>query len=679
MNTITSKASYDKAVISLQEASKAYYDSDSLTMDDVTYDELLRRVAKAEATHPEWANAGLSTKVAVGALDGGDVTHSSKMLSLDNAMDDDELTAWFNRLKDQLGTTKTEFVVEPKLDGLAISVTYRDGRIIQAATRGDGTSGEDITARAANIKGLPAILSMPYWVEIRGEVFMTDEDFNQSNALRGEAGKSPFVNSRNGAAGALRGQSGPTYPLSFACYDVIGVRELFTGTHLDAMNLARELGVTVALDVAGIDVTEIVGIDAIKSQIGLIAQRRDSLGFGIDGAVVKANRKADREKAGNSSKAPRWAIAFKYPAQERLATLINVNWQVGRSGVITPRAEITPTEVGGVTVTFATMHNVDHIERNGWMIGDVVGIRRAGDVVPELMAPIVAQRPSTATAIELPTVCPQCGSDIDKSQARWRCSRGRTCGAVESISYAVSRDALDIEGMGSKLVKQLVESGRVADVADLFTLTVGELTKLDRMGETSALNIVAQIDAAKSQPLARFVTALGIRSTGRSLSRRIAAAFPSLDDLLNASAEQLQYVDKIGIEKSRLIVSDLAELSDAVKKLIALGLPAASTDLTTTKSVKLTDHTSTNSPDSELILDGKTVVVTGSMTGPLADHSRNEMNELIESCGGKASSSVSKNTSFVVAGEAAGSKLTKATELGVKVISPDEFAAMLGL
>lgn len=635
-------------------------------MDDATYDALLREVATFEAAHPALSE-GLSTSVAAGALASGDIVHTSAMLSLDNAMDDDELTAWFNRLSKLLATTRFDLCVEPKLDGLAIAAKYVNGRLVQVATRGDGKTGEDVTTRAATAKGLPATLTKPVSIEIRGEVLMTETDFEASNEVRVRLGKSPFVNARNGAAGALRKQVGDAdYRLTFACYGAFG-HPAVEGDYVKAMQFVRSLGVTTPRQLAGLPEQTFQDFEDVKNEIAGFAMRRDDLGFGIDGAVVKANTKANRDLAGEASKAPRWAIAFKYPAQERLTTLINVNWQVGRSGVITPRAEITPTEVGGVTVTFATMHNVDHIARNGWRIGDVVGIRRAGDVVPELLAPIIAKRPPTATDIELPTVCPQCGSDIDKSHARWRCSRGRVCGAVESISYAVSRDALDIEGMGSKLVKQLVESGRVADVADLFTLTVGELTKLERMGETSAQSIIAQIDAAKAQPLARFVTALGIRSTGRSLSRRIAAAFPSLDDLLNASAEKLQYVDKIGIEKSRLITSDLAELSDAIKKLIALGLPATASEIPAPSSA------------STQALGGMSVVVTGSMSGALADKSRNEMNELIESSGGKASSSVSKNTSLVVAGEAAGSKLTKATELGVKVITPDEFAGMLGL
>ncbi len=665
--TITTKDTYLDAVVLLREASRAYYEGEAIVMDDATYDTLMRAVAAVEEEPPEWASEGVSTSVAAGALEGGDVSHSSAMLSLDNAMDDDELETWYNRLSKLLAATRFDMVVEPKLDGLAISAKYVDGRLVQVATRGDGKSGEDVTLRAGVAKGLPANLPNPISIEVRGEIVMTDADFESANALRATLGKSPFVNKRNGAAGALRGQSEEAaYPLTFACYGAYGHPSV-EDDHVDAMNFVRSIGVTTAREMMGLrEGTVDRFIDALEV-INSFKNVRDDLDFDIDGAVIKANTKANRDLAGNSSKAPRWAIAFKYPAKERLSTLLEVNWQVGRTGVITPRARITPTEVGGVTVEFATMHNVDHIGRNGWMIGDVVGIRRAGDVVPELLPPVVGQRPSTAVAIELPTVCPRCGADIDKSQARWRCSRGRQCGAVEAISYAVSRDALDIEGMGSKLVTQLVESGRVVDVADLFTLTADELSSFDRMGETSAMNIVAQIERAKSQPLARFVTALGIQGTGRSLSRRIAATFTSLTDLLNASADQLQYVDKIGIEKSRLIVSELEDLSEAIEKLSALGLPA----------------TATIAPESGAstaqALAGMSVVVTGSMTGALADKSRNEMNELIESAGGKASSSVSKNTSLVVAGEAAGSKLTKANELGVKVIAPDEFAAMLGI
>ncbi len=664
---IATKKSYEEAVALLKEAARAYYEGESITMDDASYDTLMRAVAAIEEEHPEWATAGVSTSVAAGALDGGDVTHSSAMLSLDNAMDEDELETWYIRLSKLLAATRFDMVVEPKLDGLAITAKYAGGKLVSVATRGDGKSGEDVTARAGSINGLPVSLAADVTVEVRGEVVMTTADFEFANATRIGLGKSPFVNKRNGAAGALRGQSEKAaYPLTFACYGAYG-HESVDGDHVDAMNFVRSLGINTAREMMGLpEGTVDRFVDALEV-IEAFKGVRETLDFDIDGAVVKANTKANRELAGNSSRAPRWAIAFKYPAQERLSTLLEVNWQVGRTGVITPRARISPTEVGGVTVEFATMHNVDHIERNGWKIGDVVGIRRAGDVVPELMPPVVGQRPSTATAIEVPTVCPRCGEAIIKTQARWRCHRGRMCGAVESISYAVSRDALDIEGLGVKLVKQLVEQGLVAGVDDLFTLKADTLVMFDRMGVTSANKIVAQIDAARSKPLARFITALGIQGTGRSLSRRLAVAFPSLTDLLNATVDQLKEVDKIGIEKSMLIVKEIDDLSDTIQRLISFGLPAATTS------------ESTETTATAQALAGMSVVVTGSMTGALASKSRNEMNELIESAGGKASSSVSKNTSLVVAGEAAGSKLAKANELGVKVITPDEFAAMLGL
>ena len=667
--TIKTQAQYDQSVRDITAASMAYYTSDSLSMDDASYDALLREVAATELEHPEWVTTNTTTAVAAGALTDGSIDHTSAMLSIDNAMDDDELESWYNRLSKLLASTRFDLVVEPKLDGLAIAAKYVDGKLVQVATRGDGRTGEDVTSRAATAKGLPTRIAPPVSIEIRGEILMSEADFVAANDERIKIGKAPFVNARNGAAGALRNQSDrETLPLTFACYGAYG-HPAVEDDYVDAMNFVRRLGVTTARQLAGLPEQTLQDLADVKNEIAGFLRNRDSLGFGIDGAVVKVNTATNRSLAGEGSKAPRWAIAFKYPAQERLATLIAVNWQVGRTGVITPRAEITPTEVGGVTVTFATMHNVDHIARNGWMIGDLVGIRRAGDVVPELLAPVVAQRPSSAITIALPTECPRCGGAIDKSQARWRCSRGRVCGTVPMIGYAASRDALDVEGMGSKLVAQLVESGRVAEVADLFTLTTCELAKFDRMGETSAANIVAEIEAAKSQSLARFITALGIRGTGRSLSRRLAAAFISLAALRDATTEQLSAVDGIGDEKSDLIFAELGELHDGINRLIEMGLPV-------TASNEEPVTTIANEP-----LAGKTIVVTGSMTGaPLADKSRNEMNELIESAGGKASSSVSKNTSFVVADEnAAGSKLDKARELGIAVVSPDEFAAMLGI
>ena len=679
---ITSSADYLLVCDLVEGAARAYYEDETLELDDATYDTLLRAVSVVEAAHPEWADRGLSTQVAAGALAGGEVVHSVPLLSLDNAMDADELDEWFVRLANALGHPGEHFCVEPKLDGLAISARYVAGVLVQVATRGDGKTGEDCTLRASVAAGLPTELPWPVDVEIRGEVVMTDADFEAANVLRIANGKPAFLNPRNGAAGALRNQSAAySLPLTFAAYGAHGYPAV-DGNHSAAMTWLRTLGVQTARSLAGLDEAVLDDRDAVVALIQHFADAKATLGFAIDGAVVKADTAADRAAAGTTSKAPRWAIAFKYPADERLTTLLAVNWQVGRTGVLTPRARVAPVEVGGVTVEFATMHNPTLLAERGWMLGDVVGVRRAGEVIPELLAPVVAKRvgnPAIA-AIAVPATCPRCHGAIDKSQVRWRCARGRACGLAEAIRYAVSRDALDIEGMGDKLVTQLVEAGTVGDVADLFALTEPDLAGLERMGATSAANVLAQIEGARHQPFARLVTALGIRGTGRSLSRRIAARFADFDALRGASLAALAEVAGIGTEKALLIAEELAELDPTIDKLVAagLGLAAAPRGTVDAPAAEAAGPLA-GGPLVGGSLAGKTIVVTGSMTGPLAGTSRNEMNELIESAGATASSSVSKKTSLVVAGEAAGAKLAKATELGIEVMDPESFAVLLGL
>jgi DNA ligase (NAD+) len=662
-----SEARYNELCDLVIAASRAYYEGDDLLLDDATYDDAMRDIALAEQSTSGWATRNVAQSVAADALSGGDVTHTSAMLSLDNAMDIDELGAWFNRFAKSIGDEKPLVVVEPKLDGLAISARYEKGILVQVATRGDGRSGEDVTLRARSAKGLPQTLGKPIDIELRGEILMSDDDFESANTVRIANGKSAFVNPRNGAAGALRSQSA-TYdlPLTFACYGASGNSAIDGYLHTTAMDFVRQLGVQTARSLAGLDEVVQCGIEGVRAEVESFAARRATLGFAIDGAVIKANAQSARDKAGSGSKSPRWAIAFKYPAEERLSTLQEVIWQIGRTGVITPRARITPVEVGGVTVEYATMHNPQRVLDRGWMIGDVIGVRRAGDVIPELLAPLVARRTGAEEIIGLPVVCPRCHGPIDKSNLRWRCEAGRGCGSSESIEYAVGRDALDIEGMGGKVVGQLVELGRVSDVADLFTLTERDLSSLERMGEQSAKNILAQIEKAKSQLFARFVIALGIRGTGRSLSRRLVTTFQTFEALRNATVNDLASVEGIGIEKSALIREELDELDDVMAKLEALGLGVASS-------------APTASAPTSAALSGKSVVVTGSMTGPLAEFSRTGVNELIEFHGGRSSSSVSAKTSFVVAGDAAGSKLDKAKSLGIAVITPEEFAQLLGL
>ena len=654
--SISTFEDFESAKSRLRTASESYYLGTDLLMDDATYDALLRDVEAAELAHPDWAGDDSVIAVASGADIGGDSEHTHQLLSLDNARGDDELRAWFTRA---FADGPFEVAIEPKLDGLAIVARYENGLLVQVVTRGNGLSGEDVTLRGSTARGLPTKLTKPVTIELRGEIYMSNDDFEAANVLRDAAGKDALANPRNGAAGALRNQSDAVAaPLSFACYDAYGL----DGTHVEVMDEIKALGATLARDVAGLKITSSDPEQVIAAIEGLSA-RRASLGFPIDGAVVKANDPDVRARLGNSSRAPRWAIAYKYPPEERFTTLLEVTAQVGKTGVITPRARVTPVEVGGVTVEFASMHNWVLSAERGWMIGDTVSIRRAGEVVPELVAPIVGLRTGTETPVVAPFVCPQCGSPIDKTEKRWRCSTGRICGLKEALSYAASRDALDIEGLGDALVAQVVDTGLVTDLADVFTLTEAQLSKLDRMGAQSAQNVIAEIEKARNASRARLFTALSIRSTGRSLCRRLARHFDSLEALRAATLDQLQEVDGIGTEKAVMIRSELEELGALIDRLIALGISG----------------TDAPAAAGTLVLADKSVVVTGSMTGALAGRSRNEVNELIESFGGRASSSVSKTTSMLVVGEKAGSKAAKAAELGVTTLSEAEFAQLLGL
>lgn len=668
--SLDTREAYQDAVRRAKEAAAAYYNSDTLLMDDRTYDTLVAAIAAAQDAHPEWGTGTDVTDTVAAGQGTGDVPHTVPMLSLDNVFDADELDNWARALVRRLGRPVTRYTVEPKMDGLALVARYTNGRLTRLLTRGDGTSGEDVTYAAGHIVGLPAKLTEPVTLEVRGEVLFTDAQYEAANQARLDHGDQPFVNARSGAAGALRGAKGRTYsiPLTFFAYGAVSLGQPLAGQDVDnadhswLMDQVARLGIsTTGTSDAGMGVCE--DIDAVHEWVEDLQQRRPSLGFEVDGAVVKADTAADRADAGFSSRAPRWGIARKFAADNAFSTLEEVIWQIGRTGLITPRARITPVFVGGTTVTYATLHNPDDLARKGFLLGDTVSVVRAGEVIPRLEAPVVNLRTGAETLIPTPQVCPRCGGDIDRSQARWRCERGRKCGLAESIRYSASRDCWDIEGLGDKLVEQLVDKGLVCDVADLFTLTYDHLVDLDRMGPTAAANVLAEIEAAKDAPLARTVTALGIRGTGRSMSRRLAAAFGSMDALRAATAEELQTVDGIGPEKAPLIVEELAELGPVIDRLAELG-------------VAMVDPDGASGPQ-ELPLAGMTVVVTGSMTGALGALSRNKMNELIERAGGKASGSVSAKTSLVVAGEKAGSKLARAQTLGVQVTTPEEFADLV--
>jgi DNA ligase (NAD+) len=455
-----------------------------------------------------------------------------------------------------------------------------------------------------------------------------------------------------------------------------GTRPAADSDYSAAITLLDELGVsTAATSTARIAVVDT--IEAAQEYIDSLLSRRADLGFGIDGAVIKADSPADREQAGSSSRAPRWGIAFKFPADSRLTTLEEVIWQVGRTGVITPRARVKPVFVGGTTVTYATLHNPNDLARQGLMLGDTVMVLRAGEVIPRIEGAVVSARTGAEIPIEAPPVCPNCGSEIDRSQERWRCTRGRKCALPQSIRYAVARDCWDIESVGEKLVRQLVDQGLVTDVADVFALTEEHLLTLDRMGKTSAAKALAEIEKAKAQPLARTLTALGVRGTGRSMSRRIARYFATMDAIQAADAPALEAVDGIGPERAPLIVEELIELAPVIAKLREAGVSMVEPGATGPVAVSEEEAVGDGLPLTGEKGKPMSVVVTGKMTGPLAALSRNEMNELIERAGGKSSGSVSKNTGLLVAAEEGSSKYQKALDLGVPIETPDQFAQRL--
>ncbi|MFD9541047.1 NAD-dependent DNA ligase LigA [Streptomyces sp. NPDC060022] len=679
-------AAYAAAVEGATQAAAAYYATGESTLDDDAYDRLVRGIAAYELEHPqEMLDASPTGKVAGGAAV-GDVPHTVPMLSLDNVFSAEQFVTWTASLERRIGRPVAAWSVEPKLDGLAVAARYHQGRLDRLITRGDGTAGEDVSHAIGTVLGLPERLTSPATIEVRGEILMTNEQFEQANTVRTEHGGAPFANPRNGAAGTLRAKDRPyRVEMTFFAYGALALPESgeLTGTlaelpHSEVLELVAGLGVHTAADTAVAPRT--VGTaEEVQAEVEDIAALRASLPFGIDGIVIKADLAADQREAGSGTRAPRWAIAYKLPAVEKVTRLLGVEWNVGRTGIIAPRAVLEPVEIDGSTVGYATLHNPADITRRDLRLGDQVMVYKAGDIIPRIEAPVAHLRTGDEKPIEFPEACPQCGSEIDTSEQRWRCARGRNCRLVASISYAAGRDQLDIEGLGATRVVQLVDAGLVTDFADLFTLGREQLLSLERMGETSTDNLLAAIDTARTRPLSRVFCALGVRGTGRSMSRRIARYFATMDRIVAADAETLQQVDGIGKEKATGVVGELVELAPLIGKLVAAGVNMTEPGATPPPEPgeARTDAEAGDGAVAGLPLDGMTVVVTGAMTGPLEKLSRNQMNELIERAGGKSSSSVSKRTSLLVAGEKAGSKRTKAEDLGVRITAPDEFAELI--
>ena len=647
-----------------------YHVLDNPTIPDAEYDRLFHQLKALEAAHPELITADSPTqRVGAKPLSGfAQIRHEIPMLSLDNAFSDEEFYAFVKRIEDRLIhlPEPLTFCCEPKLDGLAVSILYVNGVLTQAATRGDGTTGEDITANIRTIRNIPLQLLMdnpPARLEVRGEVFMPHEGFARLNQHALEKGEKTFANPRNAAAGSLR-QLDPKItskrPLVLNAYG-IGIAEGvdLPNTHYDRLQWLKSIGIPVNPEIRLCN-----GTDEVLDFYRDIQNKRSSLGYDIDGTVLKINDIALQEKLGFISKAPRWAIAYKFPAQEELTRLNDVEFQVGRTGAITPVAKLEPVFVAGVTVSNATLHNGDEIERLDIAIGDTVVIRRAGDVIPQIIGVLHDRRPADARLIVFPETCPVCDSAIVRieGEAVARCTGGLFCAAQrkEALKHFVSRKAMDIDGVGGKLIEQLVDRELIHTPADLFKLDLTTLTRLERMGAKSAENALTSLEKAKHTTLARFIFALGIREVGEATALNLANHFKTLEALQNADLEALQQVPDVGEVVANRILAFWHEPHNVavVNDLIAQGVHWETVE---TKEV------------AENRFKGKTVVLTGTLT----QMGRNEAKALLQDMGAKVSGSVSAKTDFVIAGDAAGSKLTKAQELGVTVLTEEEFLAQI--
>ncbi|MEH6503389.1 MAG: NAD-dependent DNA ligase LigA [Cycloclasticus sp.] len=647
-----------------------YYQFDAPQIPDADYDELMRELQLLEDENPTLISEDSPTqRVGSAPLQAfQQVQHHVPMLSLDNAFSDDEFQAFDKRLRDRVKLSgDVEYLVEPKLDGLAISLLYNDGLLVRAATRGDGKNGENVTENVKTIGSIPLKLKGKGWpslVEIRGEVFMPLAAFNRLNAQAAELAEKPFANPRNAAAGSLRQlDSKVTAKRALAFYTYgVGVVEgmQLPVTQKDLFGLFASWGLPVCDQIVIAK-----GVVQCHAAYQVLAHKRPRLAYEIDGVVYKVNSFALQEEIGFVSRAPRWAIARKFPAQEKMTEVIGIDVQVGRTGAITPVARLSPVFVGGVTVTNVTLHNEDEIRRKDVRVGDTVVVRRAGDVIPEIVSVVSEKRLQSSAPFKMPANCPVCGSAVERveGEAIIRCSAGLYCPAQvkESIKHFASRKAMDVEGLGDKLVEQLVAQGLIKTPADLYRLTREQLSGLERMADKSADNLLAALDKSRFTSLSRFIYALGIREVGEVTAANLANHFANLDALQQASIEELERVPDVGPIVALHLISFFQ--SEHNLEVIA-GLKQCGVDWPDLTSISYGDHE----------LSGKVIVLTGS----LSTMTRDQAKETLQAVGAKVTASVSKKTDFVVAGEDSGSKLKKALSLGVAVLSEDELIRLLG-
>lgn len=664
----------------IEHNSYLYYAKDAPAISDAAFDSLVHELRALEAAHPEFYDPNSPTQ-RVGGYVGeqfAPIRHERRMYSLDDAMDAAELDAWLDRVEEAFGGM-VDVVCELKIDGSSIALTYQDGNLVRGATRGDGTTGEDVTANIRTVKNLPlrlrpdalgGLTDPSRAIELRGEVYMPKSSFESLNRAAEANGKQPFANPRNAAAGSLR-QKDPAITagrdLSTFLYAIADERALAFGTQWELLQWLGE---------AGFHVNPDVQLCATRDEVHAFCQRaierRDSLPYEIDGVVVKVNSFARQEEMGYTARAPRWAIAFKFPPEEKTTLLRDITVQVGRTGKLTPVAEMDPVRVAGSTVARATLHNEDEVLRKDVRVGDTVIVRKAGDVIPEVLGPVVSLRPADARPWAMPKTCPSCGSPVirEEGEADYRCiSIDCPAQALECLLHWASRGAMDIDGMGEEIVARLVESGRLTDVADYYTLDEVELSMLDmgrvnkdgeaiRLGRTVAAKLVAAIDASRGRGFARVLFGLGMRHVGKTTAEALAASYLSMDELRAATEEDLAAVEGIG-----------PKIAHSVYLFLRTPDNVAVIDRLQARGVNLADSAAEDAAQLPQTLAGLTFVLTGTLVQ--SGMTRDEAGAALKARGAKVSGSVSKKTSFVVAGESAGSKYDKAIALGVPVLDED--------
>ncbi len=645
----------------LTHHSHQYYVLDNPEISDYEYDMLLRELKSLEDKYPQFRDPASPTMRVIGNVAEGfkSVTHTVPMQSLNDAFSKEEVFDFDKRVRDAVGDV--EYVTEYKIDGLSVSLEYENGLLIRGSTRGDGLVGEDVTENLKTINSIPLRLTRPVpYLEVRGEVFMSKATFDKLNAQREEKGQALFANPRNAAAGSLRqldSSIARERNLDIFIFNIQRAEGLDFSTHHEGLALLKELGFKT------VQQNEVfTNIEEAFRQVEIIGTERDELPFDIDGAVIKVNNLALREELGSTAKCPRWAVAYKYPPETKKTKLLDIFIQVGRTGKITPNALLEPVRVAGSVISKTTLHNIDFIRERDIKIGDSVYVRKAGDIIPEIVGIEPKDRTGSERDFYMPEVCPECGAPIVRveGEAAHRCT-GDSCPAqlLRRLMHYVSRDAMDIEGLGPALLEKFLDEGFIKSPADLYTLEKEKIAALDKMGEKSAENLLAAIEASKGRDLYRFLYALGINLNGLKSSKTICKRFTSMDALMSATFEELTKIPDIGEKTAQNIVDYFAheENKALIHRLIELGVNDKS-EATAAKSAELS---------------GKKFVVTGKFEGL----SRDEIVAIIEENGGEAIGSVSKKTDFLIVGENAGSKLSKAESLGVKTLTLDEFMDMI--